>query len=248
MRIHEGSTVTTHTIVIPTRNATIAADLATPATPATPTGIVIFAHGSGSSRKSPRNQRVARALNDAGFATLLLDLLTGEEEAIDAVAGVHRFDIPLLATRLVDATDWLLANPSTRALTGSSLGRLPIAYFGASTGAAAALVAAALRPQAVHAIVSRGGRPDMAAHYLPLVKAPTLCIVGSRDSEVLTLNRNALSRMTGALTRLELVAGATHLFEEPGALEHVSTLAAEWFAKHLAPAAVRHAAAHIEPW
>ena len=245
MKTHVGSTATTHTLVIPTRSATIAGDLTVPPTPA---GIVIFAHGSGSSRRSPRNQRVARSLNDCGFATLLLDLLTGEEEAIDAVAGAHRFDIPLLATRLVDATDWLLATPAAPEPGAPSIARLPIGYFGASTGAAAALVAAALRPQAVRAIVSRGGRPDMAAHYLPLVKAPTLCIVGSRDSEVLALNRNALARMTGASTRLELVAGATHLFEEPGALEHVATFAGEWFTKQLAPSAARRATAHLEPW
>lgn len=244
MRAHESSTVAPRTIVIPTRSASIAADLTVPRDAS---GIVIFAHGSGSSRTSPRNQHVARVLNDAGFATLLLDLLTGEEEAIDAVAGVHRFDIPMLATRLVDATDWLLANPSDAALGGPSVARLPIGYFGASTGAAAALVAAALRPNAVHAVVSRGGRPDMAAHYLPLVKAPTLCIVGSRDSEVLALNRNAVARLTGAPSELELVAGATHLFEESGALEHVASLARDWFTKHLTPA-VHSTPEHIEPW
>lgn len=218
------------TILIPTHAATIAADLSVPAQPR---GLVIFAHGSGSSRKSPRNRQVAAVLNEAGFATLLLDLLTSEEEALDAVTGEHRFDIGLLSTRLVDATDWLLAHPRAYELAEKPLSRLPIGYFGASTGAAAALVAAALRPRAIRAVVSRGGRPDMAARYLPMVQAPTRCIVGGDDQEVLELNREAIALMARAESHLEIVPGATHLFEEPGALEQVAASARDWFAAHL---------------
>ncbi len=224
------SGIETRTVLIPTHAATIAADLSVPAAPR---GLVIFAHGSGSSRKSPRNRQVAATLNEGGFATLLLDLLTSEEEALDAVTGEHRFDIGLLSTRLVDATDWLLAHPRAYELGETRLSRLPIGYFGASTGAAAALVAAALRPRAVRAVVSRGGRPDMAARYLPTVHAPTLCIVGGDDPEVLELNREAIALLGQCETHLAVVPGATHLFEEPGTLEQVASLARDWFTAHL---------------
>ena len=188
--------------------------------------IVLFAHGSGSGRHSPRNRYVARALGEAGHATLLIDLLTPDEETVDLRTGRLRFDIGLLAERLAGATDWLMENPETRDLR--------IGYFGASTGAAAALVAAAERPEAVGAVVSRGGRPDLAGDALPLVRSPTLLIVGGNDVPVIGMNREALERL-GAQKRLEIVAGATHLFEEPGALEEVARLAAGWFARYLAP-------------
>ena len=185
-------------------------------------GLVLFAHGSGSSRHSPRNRFVAQQLQAAGLATLLLDLLTANEEAIDQHTGHLRFDIRLLAERLVAATHWTAVDAATRSL--------PIGYFGASTGAAAALVAAALEPDKVRAVVSRGGRPDLAGDALPLVRAPTLLIVGGRDLTVLELNRAAMERMR-AETRLEIVPGATHLFEEPGALESVARLAREHFSR-----------------
>jgi len=187
--------------------------------------VVLFAHGSGSSRLSPRNRHVARVLNEAALATLLVDLLTPEEEAIDARKAHLRFDIGLLAERLVAATDWLTAHPDTRDLR--------VGYFGASTGAAAALVAAAARSGAVGAVVSRGGRPDLAGRVLALVRAPTLLIVGGRDLQVLELNREAFAQLT-CDKRLEIVPGATHLFEEPGALHEVARLAANWFVEHLA--------------
>lgn len=193
-------------------------------------GIVVFAHGSGSSRLSPRNRRVAGLLREAGLATLLLDLLTVDEEAVDARTGHLRFDIALLAERLVGATDWVGAQPDTRHLKAS--------YFGASTGAAAALVAAAERPDVVGAIVSRGGRPDLAGAALPRVQAPTLLIVGGRDSPVIEMNRAAL-RQLRAPVQLEIVPGATHLFEEPGTLEVVARLAREWFVRHLVVGADR---------
>jgi len=182
-------------------------------------GLVIFAHGSGSSRFSPRNGFVAAALREKGLATLLMDLLT-EEEAQDRR---NVFDIPLLAGRVVEAIDWATAEPA--------LGELPIGLFGASTGAAAALVAAAERPQSVYAVVSRGGRPDLAGDALTRVRAPTLLIVGGLDFEVLNLNRIALRRLTDA--RLDVTPGATHLFEEPGTLEQVVAAAAKWFAEKL---------------
>jgi putative phosphoribosyl transferase len=188
-------------------------------------GVVLFAHGSGSSRRSPRNNFVAGALQDAGLATLLIDLLTPEEEAVDQHTAHLRFDIPLLAERLVVATHWLAQEPSTRTLQ--------VGYFGASTGAAAALVAAANEPERVGAVVSRGGRPDLAGQALPLVRAPTLLIVGRRDLQVLELNRAAMAHMK-AETRLEIVPGASHLFEEPGTLEVVARLARDWFVRHLA--------------
>ena len=186
-------------------------------------GMVLFAHGSGSSRFSLRNNYVAQALRNAHLGTLLLDLLTAEEERIDAETRELRFDIPLLTRRLAGATRWAQARPELR--------HLALAYFGASTGAAAALCAAARTP-AVRAVVSRGGRPDLAGSALAEVHAPTLLIVGGGDQQVLALNRYALARLSGE-TRLEIVPGATHLFEEPGALEQVAALAAKWFVRHL---------------
>src|SRR2546422_941436 len=186
-------------------------------------GIVLFAHGSGSSRHSPRNRFVARSLQERELATLLMDLLTAEEEALDAYTGHLRFDIGLLAQRLVAATDWVAANPETH--------DLPIGYFGASTGAAAALAAAVARPDLVRAIVSRGGRPDLAGPALARVRAPTLLIVGGADQPVIELNEQAMRQMRSE-TRLEIVPRATHLFEEPGALERVADLAARWFERH----------------
>src|SRR5205809_332253 len=189
------------------------------------TGLVLFAHGSGSSRFSARNRYVARVLRDAGMGTLLLDLLSRAEEDVDAVTRHHRFDIGMLASRLVAAIDWLAAQPETE--------RLPVGLFGASTGGGAALVAAAERPVRVSAVVSRGGRPDLAGDALPLVKAPTLLIVGGDDEPVIELNERAKGRMRTEV-RLEIIPGATHLFEEPGALEAVARLARHWFARHLA--------------
>jgi putative phosphoribosyl transferase len=189
-------------------------------------GIVLFAHGSGSSRHSPRNRYVARVLNEAKLATLLVDLLTPDEEAVDLRTAHLRFDIGLLAGRLVGVTDWLTQYPDTR--------ELRIGYFGASTGAAAALVAAAQHPDAVGAIVSRGGRPDLAGPALARVRAPTLLIVGGNDFEIIELNRRALDLLR-CEKQLEIVPGATHLFEEPGALEEVARLAREWFERYLTP-------------
>ncbi len=187
-------------------------------------GIVLFAHGSGSSRHSPRNQFVAQALREGGLATLLIDLLTSEEEVIDLRTRHLRFDIGLLASRVVVATNWLLQQLDTQ--------NLNIGYFGASTGAAAALTAAAERPNAVHAIVSRGGRPDMAGPILPQVKAPTLLIVGGNDVPVIDLNQEALAQLHTE-KKLEIIPGAGHLFEEPGALERVAQLARQWFQRYL---------------
>jgi putative phosphoribosyl transferase len=186
--------------------------------------VVLFAHGSGSSRYSPRNRYVARVLNEAKLATLLIDLLTLHEEVVDARTAQLRFDIDLLAERLVDATDWLTQFPDTK--------HLRIGYFGASTGAAAALAAAAVRPDAVRAIVSRGGRPDLAGAALTRVQAPTLLIVGEHDDQVVQLNRQALAQLR-CEKRLLIVPGATHLFEEPGALDEVARLARDWFQRHL---------------
>ena len=187
-------------------------------------GIVLFAHGSGSSRHSPRNRYVAWLLNQANLATLLVDLLTSDEETIDLRTGQLRFDIELLAERLISVTDWLMQQRDTR--------RLRIGYFGASTGAGAALVAAAERPDMVGAVVSRGGRPDLAGAALARVRAPTLLIVGGNDFQVIELNRAALAQLR-CEKQLVIVPGATHLFEEPGALDEVARLAREWFERHL---------------
>jgi len=195
------------------------------ATPATAQGAVLFAHGSGSGRYSPRNRQVASTLGHAGFATLLLDLLTPEEEAADRASGRFRFDVELLAGRLLAAGDWLATDQRT---TG-----LPVGLFGASTGAGAALLAAAERPEAVAAVVSRGGRPDLAGAALGRVTAPTLLLVGALDPQVLELNRAALGRLR-AEASLEVVPGASHLFEEPGTLERVAELAVGWFTRWLA--------------
>jgi putative phosphoribosyl transferase len=191
--------------------------------PAGASGIVLFAHGSGSSRHSPRNQSVARELQQGGLGTLLLDLLTEAEEQVDDRSLHLRFDIELLAGRVIEATEWLRRDPAIR---GRALG-----YFGASTGAAAALVAAAECASAVRAVVSRGGRPDLAGSALDHVQAPTLLIVGGADREVIELNEQALARLQ-VEKELAIVPRATHLFEEPGALEQVSRLALDWFEKH----------------
>lgn len=188
------------------------------------TGLVLFAHGSGSSRHSPRNRFVAHALEQRGFGTLLMDLLTPEEDRIDRISASLRFNIPMLADRLTGVVDWLHSRPETATM--------PLGLFGASTGAAAALITAADRPHTVAAVVSRGGRLDLAGHALPRVTSPTLLVVGSFDEEVLQLNREAMAKMRGPAA-LEIVEGATHLFEEPGALSEVSELAADWFQTHL---------------
>jgi putative phosphoribosyl transferase len=190
-------------------------------------GLVLFAHGSGSSRHSPRNRYVAGELQEAGPATVLADLLTPEEEQFDARTGALRFDIGLLAERVAALTDWVVGQ--------EQLADLGVGLFGASTGAAAALAAAAARPASVEAIVSRGGRPDLAGGLLRLVRQPTLLIVGERDTTVLELNRKAM-RELGGEAALEVVPGASHLFEEPGALEEVARLARDWFVRHLHPA------------
>ena len=189
-------------------------------------GIVLFAHGSGSSRHSSRNRFVAEFLRSAGLGTLLIDLLTSEEEQVDLRTRHLRFDLELLANRLVSATDWLAGRPETQ---GASVG-----LFGASTGGGAALIAATKRPDRIGAVVSRGGRPDLAKEYLPLVKAPTLLIVGANDTPVVGMNREAFDRLTST-KEMTLVAGATHLFEEPGALEEVARLATDWFVRYLTP-------------
>jgi putative phosphoribosyl transferase len=195
--------------------------------PANARAIVVFAHGSGSSRFSPRNRFVASALQQARLGTLLMDLLTPEEEDVDERTRHLRFDIGLLARRLVHASDWLAEQPETQ--------HLLIGYFGASTGGGAALVAAAERPGSVSAVVSRGGRPDLAGPALAGVTAPTLLIVGGRDAPVIELNRAAFEQLR-CQKRLEIVPGATHLFEEPGTLEEVARLASEWFARHFTSA------------
>jgi len=201
--------------------ALIEGDLVVPARAA---GLVVFAHGSGSSRLSSRNRFVAQTLQDAGFATLLMDLLTKSEEAVDAGTGEYRFDIPRLGHRVIAALDWAAGE--------AAIAALPVACFGASTGAGAALIAAAERPAQVRAVVSRGGRPDLAVDALPLVIAPTLLIVGGDDAPVIEMNRAAMRRMH-APVQLEIVPGATHLFEEPGALERVAQLAVGWCRRHV---------------
>jgi putative phosphoribosyl transferase len=222
-------TSTLETVVTPVRIAagsvTLEGDLAVPGGAR---GIVLFAHGSGSSRHSPRNRFVAGALHEGGLATLLFDLLTEEEEYRERITRQLRFDIGLLARRLIDATDWLARRPEARGLKAG--------YFGASTGGGAALVAAAERPESVGAVVSRGGRPDLAGEVaLARVRAPTLLIVGGADTPVIALNRQAMARMSAPVD-LEIIQGATHLFEERGALEEVARLARAWFGRFLAPA------------
>lgn len=188
-------------------------------------GVVLFAHGSGSGRHSPRNRFVAGQLREAGLATLLIDLLTTEEEAVDQYTAQHRFDIDLLVERLIGATQWLIQDPRTAGL--------PVGLFGASTGAAAALVAAARLPDVVGAVVSRGGRPDLAGDWLRSVRAPTLLLVGGEDVPVIGMNKEALTRLDAPVKKLLIVPGATHLFEEAGKLEEVARLAADWFTRYL---------------
>ena len=194
-------------------------------------GVVCFAHGSGSSRFSSRNQQVARALRDAGLGTLLIDLLTADEERVDLSTSRLRFDIPLLAERVVAACDWLAAQTDTA--------QLPIGLFGASTGAAAALIAAAQRPALVRAVVSRGGRPDLALEALARVRAPVLLLVGGLDHPVIRMNQDAAAQLHGAPHELVIVPGASHLFEEPGTLEQVSKLASEFFRRELSAVMTR---------
>lgn len=213
-------------ITIPFDDLALQGSLAIPRRPA---GLVMFAHGSGSSRYSPRNRHVAAQLNARGLATLLFDLLTPDEEQIDAVDATLRFDVDLLAERLIAATDALVS-------TGSA--PLPIGYFGGSTGAAAALIAAARRPGQIAAVVSRGGRPDLARSSLASVRAPTLLIVGGADTWVLQANQEAALKLT-APHQVVVVPGATHLFEEPGALDEVAQLAGAWFLQHFTPARVK---------
>jgi putative phosphoribosyl transferase len=191
-------------------------------------GLVLFAHGSGSSRHSPRNRYVAQVLQAHGIATLLFDLLTRSEEAIDQYSGELRFNIPFLAKRLMGATKWILNSPDTK--------NLKVGYFGASTGAGAALIAAAELPDLVSVVVSRGGRPDLAKDALRSVQAPTLLIVGGDDEPVIGMNREALAKLACPDKKLTIVPGATHLFEEPGTLEEAARVAAEWFSDHFKPA------------
>jgi dienelactone hydrolase len=217
------ATGSSRSVRIPIAEGMLEGDLGVPAGAR---GVVVFAHGSGSSRHSPRNRQVAEALQQQGFATLLMDLLTPEEEEVDLRTRELRFDIPLLASRLIAAVDWLGSQEDVAAL--------PVATFGASTGAAAALITAAERPDRVRAVVSRGGRPDLAAEALARVRAPTVLIVGGDDPEVLALNEDAAARLPGTVD-VAVVPGATHLFEEPGALDHVVRLAAEALKRWLTP-------------
>ena len=193
-------------------------------------GLVVFAHGSGSSRFSPRNRQVAQGLHSAGLATVLLDLLTREEEAKDRQSFQWRFDLPLLSQRLTGAVDWLIQE-------GKGRSPVPIGLFGASTGAAAALITASDRPETIRALVSRGGRPDLAEEAIPNVHCPTLLIVGGNDRQTLALNAKAIKAMA-APHSLVVVPGASHLFEEPGALEEVTALAKDWFCRHLIPSSL----------
>ena len=216
-------------ILIETSAAVLEGDLGLPKD----TGaIVLFAHGSGSSRHSPRNRYVAQVLQSYGIGTLLFDLLTREEESVDEISGELRFDIPFLAGRLMDATRWLMQRPDLR--------HMKVGYFGASTGAAAALVAASEMQRVIGAVVSRGGRPDLAGDALPSVRCPTLLIVGGDDEPVIGMNQEALAQLL-CEKKLVIVPGATHLFEEPGTLEQVAQLAADWFTKHLAKTGTRSA-------
>ncbi|MEW2426666.1 alpha/beta fold hydrolase [Micromonospora sp. NPDC047644] len=208
-------------VTVPVGDAQLAADLTLPAQPV---GVVLFAHGSGSSRHSPRNVAVARTLNDRGLGTVLADLLTPAEDEVDARTAELRFDIGLLASRLAGIVDWLAVERPA--------GDAPIGLFGASTGAAAALVAASSRADRVAAVVSRGGRPDLAGNALTQVRTPTLLLVGGLDEEVITLNERALAEL-GEVGELRVIAGATHLFEEPGTLEQIADQAGAWFTTHL---------------
>jgi len=223
--MNETTLTATHAVEIAVDGGRIAADVTVPKDGH---GVIVFAHGSGSSRFSPRNRAVATALQRASFATVLADLLTSAEAAEDEMTGRLRFDIPLLARRVIALLDWLSAQPGLR--------DQPVGLFGASTGAAAALSAAAVRPDRVGAVVSRGGRPDLADQHLPQVRAPTLLIVGGNDTEVIRLNRLALVPLT-CEALLAIVPGATHLFEETGALEQVTAKATAWFQDHLVKAA-----------
>ncbi|MFG2047484.1 dienelactone hydrolase family protein [Micromonospora sp. NPDC048935] len=209
------------TVTIPVGDARLPADLMLPAQPA---GVVLFAHGSGSSRHSPRNVAVARTLNGRGLATVLVDLLSPSEDEVDARTAELRFDIGLLASRLAGIVDWLAGERPA--------GAVPIGLFGASTGAAAALVASSSHADRVGAVVSRGGRPDLAGVALAQVRTPTLLLVGGLDEEVITLNERALAEL-GEIGELRVIPGATHLFEEPGTLEQVADQAGDWFATHL---------------
>jgi putative phosphoribosyl transferase len=209
-------------VAIPIDGGEIAADLRCPDRAV---GLVLFAHGSGSSRFSSRNRAVADFLDRHRFATLLLDLLTSDEERVDLHTSQYRFDIDMLGDRVVRATDWISGRDDLRTL--------PLGYFGASTGAAAALIGAATRPNVVQAVVSRGGRPDLAGAALPRVQAPTRLIVGGDDEPVIEMNREAMRQM-GALVEIDIIPGATHLFEEPGAIEQVMWMASDWFARYLA--------------
>jgi putative phosphoribosyl transferase len=222
MSTQPGQATQERDVEVPARGATLTGTLTLPTGAR---GVVVFAHGSGSGRFSPRNRAVAGVLVEAGLATLLMDLLTADEEAEDMRTGHLRFDIPLLAERVASAVDWLSSQPTIAAL--------PVGCFGASTGAAAALVTAAERPQSVRAVVSRGGRPDLAGDALRRVEAPTLLIVGGRDTVVIQLNRQAQALLRGE-SKLVIVPGASHLFEEPGALEQVAALVRDWFLRHLA--------------
>ncbi|HKQ91000.1 MAG TPA: dienelactone hydrolase family protein [Blastocatellia bacterium] len=216
---------------IPTGDAVLDGDLMVPIGAS---GIAVFAHGSGSSRHSPRNRSVARDIRDAGVGSLLFDLLTREEESVDVFTRHLRFDIELLTRRLIEATRWLASQEETR--------NLRVGYFGSSTGAAAALMAAARLGDEIGAVVSRGGRPDLAGDALPLVKAPTLLIVGGHDETVIELNQDAYARLR-CEKELRVIPGATHLFEEPGALEQVADYAADWLKGHLEPLPVQRRAA-----
>jgi putative phosphoribosyl transferase len=217
----KGTAIEHLAVTIPIDTLHLVGDLSIPTAAS---GAVLFAHGSGSSRRSPRNRYVADLLNESGLATLLMDLLTEDEQQVDLQTAHLRFDIPLLAKRLVAITQWLSAHPE--------VARLKIGHFGASTGASAALVAAAQLPHLIRAVVSRGGRPDLAGQALGLVEAPTLLIVGGADPVVLDLNQQALGSMH-CEKALKVVPGATHLFEEPGALKKVAELAGDWFVTHL---------------
>jgi dienelactone hydrolase len=219
--VHETAAERESAVEIPADGVLLQGDLTLPPEAS---GVVVFAHGSGSGRFSPRNRAVATVLVQAGLATLLMDLLTTDEEAVDLRTRQLRFDVALLGRRVIATIDWLAADPT--------VGQLPVGCFGASTGAAAALIAAAERRERVGAVVSRGGRPDLAGPALQRVTAPTLLIVGGNDIEVLRLNRQVLGLLAGE-ARLEIVPGATHLFPEPGALERVAVLARDWFVRHL---------------